>query len=252
MTILVCVKRVPDTGPRLEVAQGEKTIETRNLGFTISPHEECAVEEAVQLVEKLGGAATVLTVGPSEAEEQLRDALAKGIDRGVLIETDDRALDASQTAAAIAAWIQSQGKPFDLILFGNESADAANYQVPIRVAHLLDLPCVTGIKRLDIQPGRAVTRRDIGSGFEVYDVQLPAVVAVKEGLNLPRHPSLRGTMAARKKPIERVRPPATAVGLELVRLSVPPANDSGAEILGQGKAAAPRIAAVLEQLGLLK
>jgi electron transfer flavoprotein beta subunit len=254
MNILVCVKRVPDTGPRMEVAAGGKTIETRNLGFTISPHEECAVEEAVLIIEKLGGSSAVLTVGVAEAEEQLRDSMAKGIDRGILIETDSNGLDAGQTASVIAECIRSQqneGKQFDLILFGNESADSGNYQVGIRVAYALDLPCVTGVKRIDTQEDRVVVRRESGSGFEVYDVKLPAVLAVKEGLNLPRHPSLRGTMTARKKPIERVRSSQATPALELLRLTVPVTNQSGAEMLGEGKSAVPRIADLLEELGLL-
>lgn len=254
MNILVCVKRVPDTGPRMEVAAGGKTIEMRNLGFTISPHEECAVEEAVSIIEKLGGSGTVLTVGVADAEEQLRDCMARGIDRGILIETDGDALDAGQTASAIVECIQSQqsqGKRFDLILFGNESADSGNYQVGIRVAHDLDLPCVTGVKRVDTQQERVIARRESGAGFEVYDVRLPAVLTVREGLNLPRHPSLRGTMTARKKPIERVHSSRANAGLELLRLSVPAASQSGAQILGEGKAAVPRIADVLEELGLL-
>lgn len=254
MNILVCVKRVPDTGPRMEVAPGGKRIETRNLGFTISPHEECAVEEAVLIIEKLGGSGTALTVGVADAEEQLRDCMARGIDRGILIETDGDALDPGQTASAIAECIRSQespGKRLDLILFGNESADSGNYQVGIRVAYDLDLPCVTGVKRMDTQQDRVIASRESGAGFELYEVRLPAVLTVKEGLNLPRHPSLRGTMTARKKPIERVRPSIANAGLELLRLAVPATNQSGAQMLGEGKAAAPRIAGVLEELGLL-
>ena len=254
MNILVCVKRVPDTGPRLEVAPGGMTIETRNLGFTISPHEECAVEETVQIIEKFGGSGTVLTVGTSDAEEQLRGCMAMGIDRGILIETDGDEWDSGQTASAITECIraqQGQGKQFDLILFGNESADSANYQVGIRVAYDLDLPCVTGVKRMDTRQDRVVAKRENSAGFEVYDVELPAVLTVKEGLNLPRHPSLRGTMTARKKPIERVRPSRVNAGLELLRLRVPATNLSGATMLGEGAGAAPRIADVLEELGLL-
>ena len=147
MNILVCVKRVPDTGARMEIAAGEKAIETRNLGFTISPHEECGVEEAVRIIEKLGGSATVLTLGPPDVEDQLRDSMARGIDRAILLETDGSEWDPAQTASAIVEAIrakQSQGERFDLFLFGNESADSGDYQVGIRVAHALDLPCVTG------------------------------------------------------------------------------------------------------------
>jgi len=254
MNILVCVKRVPDTGARMEIAAGEKAIETRNLGFTISPHEECAVEQAVQLIEKLGGSGIVLSLGPLEVEDQLRDSMARGIDRGILLETDGSEWDPAQTASAIVEAIrikESQGNRFDLFLFGNESADSGDYQVGIRVAHALDLPCVTGIKRLEVQEGKVIAKRESATGWEIYEVKLPAVVTVKEGLNLPRHPSLRGTMTARKKPIEHVQPNREPAGLELIRLKLPSEQGTGAEILGQGKEAVPRIIAVLEELGVL-
>jgi electron transfer flavoprotein beta subunit len=238
----------------MEVAAGARAVETRNLGWTISPHEECAVEEAVSVVEKLGGAGTVLTVGVASAEEQLRDCMAMGLERGILIETDGEEMDPGQTAAAILDCIRMQagrGIRFDLILFGNESADSAGYQVGIRVAHALDLPCVTGVKRMSLTHDKIIAKRESGSGFEIYEVPLPAVLTVKEGLNLPRHPSLRATMTARKKKIERVRANRGAAGLELVRLIVPPEKGSGAEILGVGKEAVPRVADLLEEWGLL-
>src|SRR4029453_11187304 len=108
MNILVCIKRVPDVGAKLEVASGEKAIETRDLGFTISPHEECAVEEAVVIVEKHGGSGAVLTLGPRDAEEQLRDSMARGMDRGILLETDGDDWDPAQTASAIVEAIRTQ------------------------------------------------------------------------------------------------------------------------------------------------
>lgn len=251
MNILVCVKRVPDTGARMEVAASGMAIETRNLGFTISPHEECALEEAATIIEAAGGSGTVLTVGPPEADQQLRDCLAKGMDRGVLIETDGGELDPGQTASEIARYVRGQGTRFDMILFGNESADSANYQVGVRVAHSLDLPCVTGVKRMSVCQDRVTAKRETRAGFEIYDVALPAVLTVKEGLNLPRHPSLKATMGARKKLIERVRPDRGAATLEMLRLSVPPEKGSGAEILGEGRAAVPRIVELLAELRLL-
>jgi len=254
MNILVCVKRVPDTGARLEVAAGLKAVETRNLGFTISPHEECAVEEAVRLLEKLRGSGTVLTLGPPDAEDQLRDSMARGLERGILLETDGSEWDPAQTASSIVEAIRNQenkGNHFDLLLFGNESADSGDYQVGIRVAHALDLPCVTGIKRLEVQDGNVIARRESANGWEIYEVMLPAVLTVKEGLNLPRHPSLRGTMMARKKPIERLQPSQTSAGLELLRLMLPVEQGSGAEMLGRGKEALPRIIQVLTELEVL-
>src|SRR5262249_62095623 len=131
-----------------------------------------------------------------------RDCMAKGLDPGILIETDGEKMDPGQTGSAIVDCIRmqaTQGIRFDLILFGNESADSAGYQVGIRVAHALDLPCVTGVKRINLREGKVIARRESATGWEIYEVGLPAVLTVKEGLNLPRHPSLRGTMTARKK-----------------------------------------------------
>src|SRR5512140_184426 len=145
------------TGGRIVLTADEQAIETRHLGFTISPHEECGVEEAVRLVEAHGGETVVLTLGPAEAEEQLRDAMAIGADRGILLEAD-REWDAQATAAAILDVIHAEeaaGGGFDLIFFGNESADTGNYQVGIRVAHALGRPCVTAVKGITVQDGRA-------------------------------------------------------------------------------------------------
>ena len=151
MRILVCVKRVPLTGGRMVLTDDERALQTRHLGFTISPHEECGVEQAVRLVEEHGGDVTVLTLGPAEAEEQVRDQLAVGGDRGIVLVTDDEEWDPQATTGAILDAIEAEranGGGHDLIIFGNESADSGNYQVAIRVAHALGLPVVTGLKGL--------------------------------------------------------------------------------------------------------
>src|SRR5438067_3587456 len=184
LNILCCVKRVPMTGGRIVLTADEQAIETRHLGFTISPHEECGVEEAVRIVEQHGGSSTVLTLGPPEAEEQLRDMMAIGIDRAVHLVTDGfEEWDPQATASAIVAAIEAEPEPYDLLLFGNESADAGNYQVAIRVAHKLGLPCVTGVKAIQIQDGRVRCEQEVPEGRDVYVVPTPAVVTVKEGLN---------------------------------------------------------------------
>ncbi len=254
MNILVCVKRVPDPGTRIELTADSMAIDTRQLGFTISPHEECAVEEAAQIIEQHGGTGTVLTLGPPEADEQLRDALAVGMERGLLIETDGRDWDPGQTANAIAKAIQEdQAKhaPYDLLMFGNESADSGGFQVGIRVATALDLPCITGIKAMEIQDGKVVCKREYGDGWEIYEIPLPAVVSVKEGLNLPRHPSLRGTMKAKKKKITFIQPEKEAAQLEKKRLKYPQETNKQVTILGEGAEAAPQIVEILKKLEVL-
>jgi electron transfer flavoprotein beta subunit len=238
---LVCIKRVPETGARISLTADEQDVDTAFLGFTISPHEECAVEEAV----RIGGSTTVLTLGPRAAEEQLRNALAMGIESAVLLETEGADWSADATADAI------RDSGFDLLLFGNEAADTGDYQVGVRVAHLLGLPCVTGIKGLELRDGTAVARREAGGGWEVFELPLPAVVSVKEGINLPRYPSLPGRLKAKKAPIETVTVSPRRSRLEKVRLVVPQESPTSVEILGSGAGAAPRVVDLLRDLGVV-
>jgi len=238
---------VPITGGRMVLTDDAQSLETRHLGFTISPHEECAVEEAVRIVEADGGEVVVLTLGPAEAEEQLRDCMAIGADRGILLKTDEE-WDPQATAAAIVDAIR--GESFDLLLFGNESADAGNYQVGIRVAHALGLPVVTGLKKIELRDGGARVERDVGGARDVYEVALPAVLGVLEGLNLPRYPSVPGRLRAKSKPLDLVDVTRPESKLEKVRLVVLEGQGKQAEILGSGAEAAPRVVEVMQQLGV--
>lgn len=251
MNVLVCIKRIPATGGRITLTPDEKEIDTHLLGFTMSPHEECAVEEAVRLIEANGGASTVLTLGAAEAAEQLRDAMALGIDRAIHLETDGREWDPGATADAIVESVRADGAAYDVILFGNEAADTGDYQVGIRVAHALGRACVTGIKALEIKNGKATAKREIPGGWEVFEVALPAVFTVKEGLNLPRYPSLPGRLKAKKKPIAASKPQWREGGLEKVRLKLLKEEGHQVEVLGKGPEAAPQVVQVLQKLGLV-
>ncbi|NOR24586.1 MAG: electron transfer flavoprotein beta subunit/FixA family protein, partial [Desulforhopalus sp.] len=214
---------------------------------------ECAVEEAIQLVENNGGQSTVLTLGPSEANEQLRDCLARGIDRGILIETDVAEWDSKETAEAITSVIRTEAEkePFDLILFGNESADCGGCQVGIRVAHALGLPCLSSVKKLEIGDGTASASREVDSGWEIYDLPMPALITVKEGVNLPRYPSLRGTMKAKKKPIDKASAEKIGASLQMQQLVHPPEQKKEVIMLGEGPAAAIKIVEVLKSLEVI-
>jgi electron transfer flavoprotein beta subunit len=247
--ILVCVKRVPVTGGRMVLTEDAQAIETRHLGFTISPHEECAVEEAVRLVEAHGGESVVLTLGPQEAEEQLRDCMAIGADRGILLRTGGDEWDPQATAGAIVEAIREE-EPFDLIMFGNESADAGNYQVGIRVAYALGLPVVTGLKKIEVEDGQVRCERDAGGARDVYVAPRPAVLTVLEGLNLPRYPSVPGRLRAKQKPLKVLEPARPEPRLEKLRLVVPEGAGKQAEILGNGPEAAARVVEVMKQLGV--
>jgi electron transfer flavoprotein beta subunit len=255
MRVLACVKRVPATGGRIVLTPDGSEIDVRYLGFTVSPHEECAVEEAVRIVEAHGGSSTVLTLGPAAAEDQLREAMAIGIDRAVLLETDGRDWDPVAASGAIIESIRAQEAadgPFDLILFGNESADSGGFQVGIRVAGALDRPIVTGVKALQPGDGRIVARREsLSGGWESFELPLPAVVSVKEGINLPRYPSIPGRLRAKKKEIDRSTPAWQAGGLEKIVLRLPKEETTAAEVIGRGPDAAPAIVDLLTRIGVL-
>lgn len=256
MDILVCIKRVPAPGSKIVLTEDEQMINTKNLGFAISPHEECAVEEAVQIKEKLGGETTVLTLGAAESVEQLRGSLAMGIDHAIHLETDGQDWEPIPTAKAILEAIKSQrenGRSFDLYLFGNESADSGGYQVGVRVAHALDIPCLTGIKSIEFVDGKAIAQKEaVGGGWEIYEVDLPAVMTVKEGINLPRYPSLPGRMRAKKKPIETTTLSThPGGGLEKIRLKTPVEQASEVEILGYGPEAAEKVVDIMKELRIL-
>ncbi|HEV2427868.1 MAG TPA: electron transfer flavoprotein subunit beta/FixA family protein, partial [Acidimicrobiales bacterium] len=224
MEVLVCVKRVPMVGSRINLTEDQRSVDTRQLGFTISPHEECAVEEAVRIVEARGGTVSVVTLGPPEAEEQLRDAAAIGATRLVHLVTDGREWDPMATTDALVERVradEAERGPYDLILLGNEAPDTGDYQVGVRLAYALTRPVITGVKGLIVSEVGAEARREHRGGDELFRVPLPAVVTVKEGINLPRYPSLPGRMRAKKVAIEVGGPAWSNGALRVTRLRTP-------------------------------
>ena len=255
MNILVCVKRVPAPGAKINVTDDGMAVDAAHLGFTTSPHEECALEEAVQITERDGGEVTVLTLGPVDAEEQLRYAASVGAHHIILVPTDGTPWDPQRTAVALAEAIQSaedsNGTPFDLVLFGNESADSGGFQVGVRVAHKLQRPIVNAIKGIDIGDGSITARREIDGGFEVYNLPTPAVLGIKEGINLPRYPTMKGRLASKKVDLQTNEVDASAGGQSLVKLHRPAEQASNTEILGDDESAAAKIVDILEEIGVL-
>jgi electron transfer flavoprotein beta subunit len=252
MEILVCVKRVPTVGGVLTLTADERAIDTKTSGFTISPHEECAVEEAVRLVERFGGSVTVASLGPVAAEEQLRACLALGASAAVLLETADGVETGPiETAAALHA-LAAAGS-FDLVLLGNEASDTGDYQVGIRLAHLLGRPAATGIKAISVSGSSLSASRTYRGVVETFTLPLPCVVTVKEGINLPRYPSLPGRLRAKRASIARV--PVAESGqvtdVLMTRLRVPEAPRKQATVLGRGPEAVPALVSVLAEIGVL-
>ena len=255
MRVLVCVKRVPAPGARINITADGQAVDTAYLAFTTSPHEECAVEEAVQLIERHGGEATVLTLGPGDAAEQLRYAASLGVAKAVLLPITEADWDPQRTAAAIASAIvdlEAANGAFDIILFGNESADSGGFQVGVRVARALGRPIVNGIKGIEVGDGSVRARREAEAGVEVYALPLPVVLGVKEGINLPRYPTMKGRLAAKKVVVDEVAPAAEAGGQQMVTLLQAAEQVSNTVILGTGPEAASAVVDMLEELGVLK
>lgn len=255
MNVLVCVKRVPAPGAKINITADGQAVDTAYLAFTTSPHEECAVEAAVQLVEQHGGESTVLTLGPAEADEQLRYAASIGVNKCVLLPIAEHDWDPQRTAAALAEAIrglEAANGPYDLVLFGNESADSGNFQIGVRVAHALGRPVVNGIKGIEIQGDTVRAKREAEAGVEVYAVPMPAVLGVKEGINLPRYPTLKGRLASKKVDVAQMSPQAEPGGQQMVTLLQAQEQVSQTVILGNGPDAAPAVVDLLEELGLLK
>ncbi len=254
MRILTCVKRVPAPGAKIVVTSDGQDIDTNMLGFAVSPHEECAAEEAIQQIEKHGGSSTVMTLGPAAAEEQLRTAISVGMNEAVLLTTDGSDWDPMATARALTNAIQeleADAGTFDLIFFGNESADSGGYQVGVRVARALGRPMVSGIKGVDVADDEVTARRDTPTGSEVYQLPLPAVLGIKEGINLPRYPTLKGRLGAKKVEIKVMEATAERGGQSMVTLVAPPSQETPTEILGHGADAAPAVVDVLERIGVV-
>ncbi len=245
---------MPAPGARINVTADGQAVDTANLGFTMSPHEECALEAGLALVEAHGGSVTALTLGPVDAEEQLRYAASLGVGAVVLVPIDDLDWDPQRTARAITTAItelEAADGPFDLVVFGNESADSGGFQVGIRVARAQARPMVTGAKGIRVEGDVVRVQREIDGVQEVYELPLPAMVGVKEGVNLPRYPTMKGRLASRKAVVNSTPVAAAAGGQTMVHLMPPPEQASHLVVLGEGPAAAPAVVDVLVERGVL-
>lgn len=253
--ILVCVKRVPDTGGEVSLTVDARNIDTAHLGATVSPHEECAIELAVQTASATDGEVTVLTLGDEDAVEQLRDAVALGCTNACLIEAEPSAYGPMDIARAIGDVVRAHeaaGTTYDLILLGNDAADTGDFQVGVRLAYNLTRPVVTGISTIEVHGGQVVAKGDgPAGGTQVFEVAMPAVVTVMEGGVEPRYPSIPGRMKAKRAKVEFIQPDLEPVGAARVTLKLPPKPPSQVTVLGEGASAAPAVADLLQKLGVI-
>ncbi len=255
MKIAVCVKSVPDTEAKINIAPDQVGIDRANVRFVTSPYDEFAIEEALRLKEKLGGETTVFSLGGDEVTEVLRDTLARGVDSAVHIkdaEFDDA--DPLTTAKVLAAAIKDGG--FDLVFCGQQGVGGDHNQVPSMLAELLDMPQSTLVVKLEVADGKFKAEREIEGAHELVEGSLPAVISAQKGLNEPRYPSIKGVMAARRKEIS-VKD-AAALGLsgqlspdkrkvKRIQLTMPPARPQGKMIDGEPEVQAKTLAKLLRE-----
>ncbi len=246
MKTYVCIKRVPDTEARLRVAGDGKSIDTAGLKYIISPYDEYALETALRQKEAGGagaGEVVVVSVGDASAGEQLRSALAMGADGAVLLK-GVVGMDGLATAKALAAELKAAGA--DLVLCGMKAADDDQQEVGPMLAELLDWPCVTAAGEIALEGSVVVCHREIEGGTEVVEAPLPAVVTITKGKYEPRYPSLKGIMAAKKKPLEE-KPAALPAGRIEVQAMMPPPDRPAGRIVGQGPDAVPELVRLLKE-----
>ena len=253
--VLVCIKRVPEIAGTVTLTDDAQAVDARHVGYTVSPHEEAAVELAIQTAKATDGEVTVLSVGSADAVEQLRDALAVGCTGAVLVEAEaDRwgPADVAATVADVVRGHEAQGRSYGLVLLGNDAADTGDFQVGIRLAYALGRPVLTGAARLEVAEDQVTTWAEGPEGTEVSEAPLPAVVTVMEGGVEPRYPSIPGRMKAKRVQVETIAPSREPVGPGRVRLKLPPPPATEVAVLGKGADAAPAVVDLLEKLGVVR
>ena len=243
VNIAVCVKRVPDMDVRFKIAPDGLSVDETGVKFDLNDFDAWAVEAALQLKEKAGqGEVTVLSLGPNAVQETLRKALSMGADKAIHLQADRIPFDGFSIATALAAELGTT--TYDLILFGKLSPDSSNGVTGPMVAELLGLPCVTAISRLEVADGKGTAKRELEGAQEIVEFPLPAVLTIDEGLNTARYPSLKGIMAAKKKPLESKPAALGESKVKITKLELP-ADRAAGRIVGEGAAAVPELMRLL-------
>ena len=244
MNIAVCIKQTPDTTTRVRIAADGRSVAEDDVQWVINPHDEAAVERALQLTEAQGGEVTVVTLGPARVEKALREALAMGAHAAVRLDAAQVPADPSATARALAAFLGGGG--FDLVMTGQQAIDDDASLVPLVLGEALGVAAVTGVEELTVEGGQATALREVEGGRARVRFSLPAVVGCNRRLNEPRYPSFKGIMAAKKKTID-VRPAALgAEKLQVVRMAYPPEKPAG-RVFSNGAAAVPEVVRLLHE-----
>lgn len=250
MKILVLVKQVPDTATKIRLNPHEAAIQTDGIKWVINPYDEFAIEESLRLREKFGGEVVVVSLGPVRVEEAIRQALAMGADRAIHVATD-AVLDSAGAARALARVCHDE--EFDLIFTGKQAVDDDQAQVGPLVAVELDLPQVTVVIQLEINPDtqRIRAQRELEGATEWVELPMPAVLTAQRGLNEPRYPTLPNIMKAKKKEVKTVPLDSLALKDEMwvsiEELTLPPERPPAKILTGDPGKTALELARLLHE-----
>ncbi len=244
MDIIVCLKRVPDTETRVRFSDGSTVIEPEGVKYIVSPYDEFALEAAFRTTEMTEeGQVTVMTLGNEDSQETLRAALAAGADAAVLLRAQGAVtMDGLATAKALAAELKTREE--QLVLFGVKAGDDDQQQVGPMVATLLGRPCASNVTSFEVGEGVLRCHRDVEGGTEVVELDFPAVVTLTKGAFELRFASLKGIMAAKRKPLDVKDVDLPESRLSVERLDYPPERSEG-WILGEGADAVPELVQLL-------
>ena len=244
MNSIVCVKRVPDTETRIRISADRKTVESAGVKFVLNPYDEFAVEAALRHRDEAGaGEVTVVSLGGAESAETLRTALAMGADAAVLLKSEGPS-EGLAVAQALAAELKE--RQFDLALFGMRAIDDDLQAVGAMVAELLHLPSATVVTEFSVADGTVTAQREIEGGTEVVELKLPCILTITKGAYEPRYATLKGIMAAKKKPMEEKPAQLGEAKVAVRSLAAPPDRQPG-RIVGQGADAVPELVRLLRE-----
>lgn len=246
MKIVVCIKQVPAKDAPLAMAEGGAWIKETDIGFETNEPDSYALEEALRLKEKHGGEVVALSMGPERSKQAIKEALAKGAERGLHIADEKfHALDPLTAARSLATAVKRES-PVDLILTGLQSDDHGFGQTGVLLAELLGLPHATIIMQIDAADGRLKLKRELEAGwFQWVELPLPAVLSIQSGINKPRYATLKGIMAAKKKEIVTLQRaelgPDSAATQRIERIYVPQKTKKTEILTGSPKEAAAKL-----------
>ncbi|MDQ3557495.1 MAG: electron transfer flavoprotein subunit beta/FixA family protein [Gemmatimonadota bacterium] len=244
MKSIVCVKRVPDTETRIRITGDESGIESAGVKWVLNPYDEFAMEAALRQKEGAGaGEVTAITAGGPAAAETLRSCLAMGADRAVLLRAER--IDGGLPVARLLA-DEIRGREYDLLLFGMKAVDDDLQAVGPMVAELLGLPAASAVTEFSVDGGSVTAHREIEGGTELVELRIPCVLTMTKGAYEPRYASLKGIMAAKKKPLEEKDVQPTPGSLRVEGMSYPPERQAG-RIIGEGPDAVPELLRVLRE-----